>query len=118
LKALVAYDWPGNVRELANVVERAVILSSGTVLHLSASDLQTGSPPVVAAGTGNGEAPTPPVSNESPRRLADAERSFILEALREARWVVGGPLGAAARLGLNRTTLQGRMRKLGIARPR
>ena len=56
-------------------------------------------------------------ATEEPRRLADAERAFITEALQETRWVVGGPTGAAARLGLSRTTLQGRMRKLGISRP-
>jgi formate hydrogenlyase transcriptional activator len=114
LAALCGYDWPGNVRELGNVVERAVILSPGPALKVSAADLAASplsertSPPKMSLA---GDRP------EAPRRLADAERMFIMRALEETHWVVGGKLGAAARLGLSRTTLQARMRKLGIARP-
>jgi formate hydrogenlyase transcriptional activator len=114
VQALCRYHWPGNVRELANVIERAVILSPGPHLRLSGVDLPAGDGPGPALSTTR----PGPATGDEPRRLADAERAFITQALQEARWVVGGPLGAAARLGLHRTTLQGRMRKLGISRPR
>jgi formate hydrogenlyase transcriptional activator len=107
LEILCGHDWPGNVRELENVIERAVILSPGPELRLPA-----GVPtPVVPASRPEVGAPA------APRSLAEAERGFILRALEESSWVVGGPGGAAARLALSRTTLQARMRKLGIARP-
>ena len=99
LNALVSYPWPGNVRELQNVMERSVILSSHTVLQL---------------------APMKPVDNGSPRErptLAAAERNYILQALHRTNWVVGGPQGAAVVLGLKRTTLVEKMRRLGIGRP-
>jgi formate hydrogenlyase transcriptional activator len=114
MQALCRYHWPGNVRELANVIERAVILTSGSELRIRGVDLEVadsgGSPPV---GLRLGA----PMPAEEPRRLVDAERAFVTQALEETRWVVGGPAGAAARLGLSRTTLQARMRKLGINRP-
>ena len=99
LNALVSYPWPGNVRELQNVMERSVILSSHAVLQL---------------------APMKPVDNGTPRErptLAAAERDYILQALHQTNWVVGGPQGAAAVLGLKRTTLVEKMRRLGIGRP-
>ncbi|OFW18850.1 MAG: hypothetical protein A3H97_14365 [Acidobacteria bacterium RIFCSPLOWO2_02_FULL_65_29] len=97
--------WPGNIRELENVVERAVILSSGPELKVPLADLQPASPRSAAgpsAATG---------------QLRNAERELILGALRKSRGLIGGPKGAAADLGLKRTTLQSKMRKLGITRP-
>ncbi|MCI0604616.1 sigma 54-interacting transcriptional regulator [bacterium] len=98
---LLSYSWPGNVRELANVLERAVILCEGGVLdqeHLA-----------IAASHS--------VQAVSLSTLEETERSHILRALEKTRWVVGGAFGAARMLGLNRTTLIARMKKLGIARP-
>ncbi len=103
--ALVQYGWPGNVRELENVIERAVILSPGTTLEVSLSDLK----PATSLAEKNA---APAVT------LDDAERAHIVNALQEAEWVLGGPRGAAARLAMKRTTLQSKMKKLGIARPR
>ncbi len=101
LTAFESYSWPGNIRELQNVIERAVILSDNGVLPN----------PLPKART----APTfsPPVRNT----IRDSERTLILEALEMSGWVIGGPTGAAARLGLKRTTLIGRMKKNGIYRP-
>ncbi len=101
MKALQAYPWPGNVRELENFIERAVILTSGTDLRAPLSELKVLSPP----------------SNGSLKTLEDAEREHILKALREAKWTIGGSGGAAAKLGMKRTTLQSKMQKLGIMRP-
>jgi formate hydrogenlyase transcriptional activator len=104
LDALVRYPWPGNVRELQNIIERAVILSPGPSLQIPLGDLQlTAMQAQVSAG--------------APVTLADAEREHILSILRETRWVQGGPHGAAARLGMARSTLQWKMKKLGISRP-
>jgi formate hydrogenlyase transcriptional activator len=103
MDALVRYDWPGNIRELENVIERAVILSPGPALRIPVHDVEVLAGPGGAAGRG---APT----------LADAERERILSALRQANWVVGGPKGAAARLGVHRSFLQRKMKKLGISR--
>ena len=100
LDLLTRYHWPGNVRELENLIERAVILSPGPVLQAPLAELK-------------------PQAETSPRGIATleaAEREHILRALRETHWVLGGTHGAAARLGLKRTTLQSRMRKLGILR--
>jgi formate hydrogenlyase transcriptional activator len=104
MDALAGYPWPGNIRELENVIERAVILSAGSALRL---------PP------GEWKAPLPPVevSATAPVTLADAERQHIIGVLHETDWVVGGSKGAAARLGMKRTTLQKKMNKLGISRP-
>jgi formate hydrogenlyase transcriptional activator len=102
VQALQAYEWPGNIRELQNVIERAVIMTRGLELILPPGSLET---------TSNGEAP-PTI-----RTLAEAERDHIVQALRAVRWVVGGKNGAAARLGLPRTTLLAKMQKLGILAP-
>jgi formate hydrogenlyase transcriptional activator len=103
MDALVRYPWPGNIRELQNLIERAVILSPGPVLHVSLGDLKSPSaPPNGSAGT--------------PITLADAEREHVLGALRDTNWVIGGPNGAAARLGLPRSTFYRIMSKLGISR--
>jgi len=106
MDALVHYPWPGNVRELQNVIERAVILSPGPALHVPVSDL----PPVAAPATASAAAATATT-------LTDAEREHILRALRETHWVLGGPEGAAARLGMKRSTLHWKIKKLGITRP-
>src|SRR5512135_2211764 len=107
MDALVRYPWPGNIRELQNVVERAVILSPGPSLQVPPGDLQPAPAPA--------QARTPAAA---PSTLADAERDHILGVLRETGWVLSGPDGAAARLGMKRTTLQSKMKKLGISRPR
>jgi formate hydrogenlyase transcriptional activator len=119
MDALVAYPWPGNVRELENVIERAVILSPGPTLRMNLDDLKSPSPhplPRAEGGEGGvrGQADLPPGAAVT---LADAERDHILSVLRETGWVLGGPNGAAARLAMKRTTLQSRMKKLGISRP-
>ncbi|HJT19572.1 MAG TPA: sigma 54-interacting transcriptional regulator [Nitrospira sp.] len=101
MKALQQYAWPGNVRELENFLERAVILSSGSELFVPLSELKR----------------TPgPSSNSAAVTLEQAERDHILRTLRETDWVIGGASGAAAKLGMKRTTLQSKMQKLGIAR--
>jgi formate hydrogenlyase transcriptional activator len=103
MDALRQHSWPGNIRELQNLMERAVILSSGPVLRVPLPHLRTPTTPAHEYGEG--------------QTLAEAERKLILAALKDAEWVISGPKGAAARLGINRSSLQGRMRKLGIARP-
>jgi formate hydrogenlyase transcriptional activator len=103
MDALVRYPWPGNVRELQNVIERAVILSPGPSLQVPPGDLQ---PAATQAATPAAAAVT----------LADAEREHILSALHESGGVAGGPNGAAARLGMKRSTLYKKMKKLGISR--
>ena len=104
LAALTNYDWPGNIRELQNVLERSVIVTKGSVLQVAMM------PELI------GKAGPTPLNGRLPAESPNAERVRILKALEEARGQVGGPDGAAARLGLKRTTLQSRMRKLNIAR--
>ena len=101
LDALTRYHWPGNVRELENLIERAVILSAGPALRVPLAELK---PPAETA-------------TEGLVTLEAAERQHILRALEETNWVLGGPRGAATRLGMKRTTLQSRMSKLKITRP-
>jgi len=101
MTALSRYHWPGNVRELENLIERAIILSQGTELHVPLAELKA------AAREG-----TQPVTT-----LEAAEREHIVRALQAAKWVIGGPSGAAAKLGMKRTTLQSKMQKLSISRP-
>ena len=101
MAALYAYSWPGNIRELQNLIERAVILSNDGVLPN----------PLPSA-----EARTLSISSE-PSTLKEIERDLILRTLRDHRWMVGGADGAAAKLGLKRTTLIAKMQKFGISRP-
>jgi formate hydrogenlyase transcriptional activator len=103
LEGLARYPWPGNIRELENVIERAVILSSGPILKVPLEDLRGSTAP----GQTNGTHET----------LEEVEREHILAVMKETKWVLAGPRGAAARLGMNRSTLQFRMKKLGIVRP-
>jgi transcriptional regulator of acetoin/glycerol metabolism len=98
IEALKAHNWPGNIRELQNFIERAVLFSPGSVLRLPLDLKQT----------------VKQRSESASRTLADANREHILETLRRANWLIGGQDGAANRLGLPRTTLIYKMRKLGI----
>ena len=96
MDALLDYDWPGNIRQLQNFIERSVILTNGRVLHPPISELlkmRTVAKPVT---------------------LKECERDHILKAIQDANWVIAGPHGAAARLGMPRSTLMYRMRKLAI----
>jgi formate hydrogenlyase transcriptional activator len=107
MQVLLTHPWPGNVRELQNFVERAVIRSPGKVLQLPVGELKA---PVADPTASNYSA----VTNGT--TLKDAERHLIMHALAETEWLIGGSKGAAARLGLHRTTLLGKMRRLGISR--
>ncbi len=102
MSALKRYPWPGNIRELQNLIERAVILSPGSVLRVPVEELKGRT----------AAAPEP----ETQKTLADADRAHILAVLKETDWVLAGANGAAARLGMNRSTLRFRMKKLGIER--
>jgi transcriptional regulator with GAF, ATPase, and Fis domain len=102
MMALIRWHWPGNVRELSNFIERAVILTQGNTLQAPIGELQHPNP--------GSQAPFPSATLEA------VEREHILQVLRECHGVVSGPNGAAARLGLNRSTLNSRMNKLGIKR--
>ena len=103
MSALIAYDWPGNIRELLNLIERAVILANDGVLPntLPPPDTHVVSAPAMVSAT----------------TLKDSERTLILTTLELVGWKIGGPQGAAAKLGLHRTTLINRMKRLGISRP-
>ena len=116
MSALTRYPWPGNIRELQNVIERAVILTSGPVLNVRTQELRAAGPPQVepASPPPNGNGVHAASRRNIRDTLADAEREQILAALEKANWVVAGPEGAAARLGMKRSTLQSRMQKLGI----
>ena len=100
MSTLVSYQWPGNIRELQNFIERSVILTSGNLLHPPLTSLKSAA---TAESTGA-------------ITLEDAERDHIHKILEQTRWVVSGPNGAAARLGIKRSTLYFRMQKLGISR--
>jgi formate hydrogenlyase transcriptional activator len=98
MAAIMRYDWPGNIRELQNFIERSVILTNGRELRAPIAELTN-----------------PETDDGVVRTLNDAHRALIIKTLRETNWVVGGPDGAAAKLGLKRTTLITKMRRLGIA---
>jgi formate hydrogenlyase transcriptional activator len=100
MSELTSYPWPGNIRELQNFIERSVILSSGNVLNSPLTSLRN----------------TAEVESLGPITMEDAERDHIRKTLEQTRWVVSGPNGAAARLGIKRSTLYFRMQKLGISR--
>jgi len=119
MQGLVHYSWPGNVREMQNVIERAVILSPGPALRLNLAELKNGTQKS-EHGSQKSEvsALTADLRPRNAGSLADAEREHILRVLREAGWVLGGSNGAAARLAMKRTTLQSKMKKLGISRPK
>jgi formate hydrogenlyase transcriptional activator len=120
MDALAGYSWPGNIRELENFIERAVLLSPGKELRVPVSELK----PVTVAPDANADSSLAASSftalsssGSSISTLEDAERQHILRALRQTEWRIAGPQGAAVLLGMKRTTLQARMRKLGIRRP-
>jgi formate hydrogenlyase transcriptional activator len=102
MSALSSHDWPGNIRELQNLIERAVILSNDGILPNPLPASETQSVAIAPAAT----------------TLKDSERTLILHTLDSLGWVIGGPKGAASKLGLKRTTLIHKMKKLGISRPR
>jgi formate hydrogenlyase transcriptional activator len=112
MDALSRYHWPGNIRELQNVIERAVIISTGSVLSVDVTDLKF--PKAIPPA----EKPASPKSTNGALHnlLEETERQQVLQALKQCNWVVAGPNGAAALLGINRSTLQVRIRKLGISR--
>jgi formate hydrogenlyase transcriptional activator len=101
MTVLTDYHWPGNIRELENLIERAVILSRGSALEVPLAELRESADPETGAS----------------ETLEAAERDHILRVLRDTGWILAGPKGAAARLGIKRTTLQARITKLGIKRP-
>ena len=112
MTALCEYHWPGNIRELQNVIERAVIVSTGSVLNVSTADLKPRNYPI-SGYEKNGELQI--VDPRNARRAVDeSERQQILGVLERTHWTVAGPNGAASRLGMKRSTLQYRMRRLGI----
>ena len=117
MDALSNYSWPGNIRELENLLERAVILSPGKELRVPLSELKSATL-AAAAGADSSSSFTPSTSlTSSISTLEEAERQHILRALKQTQWRIAGPKGAAVLLGMKRTTLQARMRKLGIRRP-
>lgn len=113
MERLMAWSWPGNIRELQNIIERSVILSQGGELRVPLADLERA---LVAEHPLPASVAAAPRLEASASTLEEVERQAIREALEACRWVIGGPGGAAARLGLKRTTLNARMRKLGITR--
>ena len=110
METLTRYDWPGNIRELQNLIERAVILSSGPTLDVPLGALS-------GRSSGKSSDPARTAEREKAETLAEADRRHIIAALEGSNWVIAGPNGAATRLGIKRSTLQFRMRKLGIVRP-
>ena len=113
MDALCQYPWPGNIRELQNMIERAVIISTGPALSVDIADLNLHQ---ASASQGRVVAPDPETNGSLRDVLERTERHRILEALERTNWVVAGPRGAAAQLGMKRSTLQKRIAKLGIAR--
>ena len=114
IEALCNYCWPGNVRELQNVMERSVILSPDAILQCPVVELKAGAPGSISSDDGATSLSHGDFS--SSKTLKDWQREHIIQALAETNWVIGGPKGAAARLGLQRTTLSAMMQRLGISR--
>jgi formate hydrogenlyase transcriptional activator len=109
MEMLCAHDWPGNIRELQNFIERAVVMTEGAVLHAPLMELKP-------RRSGSESSMPSSATNKIGQTLVEMERVHITETLQRVNWVVGGRAGAAAKLGLPRTTLIARMRKLGISR--
>ena len=119
MDALVQYSWPGNVRELENLIERAVLLSPGKELRIPFAELKaTSMPGASLEGSPTSNLLASPNPAAAPiTTLEETDRQHILRALKQTQWRISGPKGAAVLLGMKRTTLQARMRKLGIRRP-
>jgi formate hydrogenlyase transcriptional activator len=117
MDALVNYAWPGNIRELENLIERAVLLSPGKELRVPIAELKPSGVMTHGDVSTDHFLFSPSASSVPIATLEEAERQHILRALRQTEWRIAGPKGAAAVLGMKRTTLQARMRKLGIRRP-
>lgn len=111
LERLLAYHWPGNIRELSNVIERAVVLSSGPILDITPAMALPAAPPHSDERSGGMRV------SAQPNTLAEVEREHLVRTLSGRRWVIEGPDGAAAALGMRPSTLRSRMKKLGIGRP-